>query len=328
MQFFWTRVGSSSRDECGADIVCTQEARHDSQKSGQHFEVFAAAAAQGHGGVQLWIHKKLGIPANRIRVTSSSSRHILAAIRYTSLRLDILVGHAPVQDEQGKQDMWWREITAMVQGRPQPRADLVALLDANGRVGSISSLAVGAVEPQEDAGGELLHDFLGKCDLVAANTFDGTGRRTWVQTKGQEARIDYVVCPQRGLPMLHRAETADFSLAIADKEDHRPLFAKFVLREECEMADEGKADSSRIKFDRARLGQAECRVHFCQLLPRVPAMPADVSVGNHELLLTTFWKQCLTQACLRSQCVAQNKWYSEHTWTQIVLAKQERERFL
>ena len=162
-------------------------------------------------------------------MTSSSSRHILAAIRCPSLRLDILVGHAPVQDEQGKQDMWWREIIAMIQGRTQPRADLVALLDANGRVGSISSLGVGAVEPQEeDAGEELLHDFLGKCDLVAANTLDGTGRRTWVPTRGQEARIDYVVCPRRWLPMLHRAGTADFSQAIADKEDHRPVFAKFV----------------------------------------------------------------------------------------------------
>ena len=119
-----------------------------------------------------------------------------------------------------------------VQGRPQPRAELVALIDANGRVGSIASQAVGPVEPQEeDAGGELLHDFLGKCGLLAANTFDGTGRRTWVPTRGQEARLDYVVCPQRWLPMLQRAGTADFSLAIADKEDHRPVFAK----SSCEM---------------------------------------------------------------------------------------------
>ena len=175
--------------------------------------------------------KKMGIPANRIRVTSSSSRHILAVIQCPSL-LDILVGHAPVQDEQGKQEMWWREITAMVQGRSQPRTDLVALFDPTHKVGSISSLSVGAIEPQEkDAGGELLHDFLGKCDLMAANTFDGTGRRTWVPTRRQEPRIDHVVCPQRWLPMLNRAGTDDFSQAIADKEDHRPLFATFVLRE-------------------------------------------------------------------------------------------------
>ena len=90
----------------------------------------------------------------------------------------MLFGHALVQDEQGKKELWWRKITALVQGRPKPRAELVASLDANGRVGSISSFAVGAVEPQEeDAGGELLHDFLGKCDLMAANTFDGTKRR-------------------------------------------------------------------------------------------------------------------------------------------------------
>ena len=184
--------------EWGADTVGIQEARdrHDSQLSGHYFEVFAAAAA------------------NRIRVTSSSSRHILAVIRCPSL------GHAPVQDEQGKQEMWRREITAMAQGRPQPRADLVALLDANGRVGSISSVAVGAVEPQEEDGRELLHDFIRKCDVMGANTFDGTGRCTW---------IEYVVCPQRWLPMLHREGAADFSLAIADKEDHRPVFAKFCF---------------------------------------------------------------------------------------------------
>ena len=139
--------------------------------------VGSAAAAQGHGGVRLWIHKKLCIPANKIRVTSSSSRHTLAAIRCPSLRLDIFVGHAPVQDEQGKQDMWWREITAMVQGRPQPRADLVALLDADGWVSSISSLAVGAVEPQEeDAGGELLHEVPGQVRL------DGGQHLRWHKT--------------------------------------------------------------------------------------------------------------------------------------------------
>ena len=96
-----------------------------------------------------------------------------------------MVGHAPVQDEHGRQEKWWKEITAMIQWRPQPRAELVALIDANGRVDSIASQAVGPVEPQEeDAGRELLHDFLGKCGLLAANTFDGTGRRTWVPTGG------------------------------------------------------------------------------------------------------------------------------------------------
>ena len=86
-----------------------------------------------------------------------------------------------MQDEHRRQEKWWQEITAMTQGRPQPTAELLALIDANCRVGSIASQAVGPVEQQgEDAGGELLQDFLGKCGLLAANTFDGTGRRTWV----------------------------------------------------------------------------------------------------------------------------------------------------
>ena len=76
-------------------------------------------------------------------MTSSSSRHLLATIRCPVLRLDVLVGHAPVQDEHERQEKWWQEITAMIQGRPQPRAELVALIDANGRVGSIASQAAG-----------------------------------------------------------------------------------------------------------------------------------------------------------------------------------------
>ena len=134
-------------------------------------------------------------------------------------------------------------------------------------------------------------------------------------TRGQEARLDYVVCPQRWLPMLQRAGTADFSLAIADKEDHRPVFAKFVLRDDGGTIDEGKSDKDRITFDRARLGQEECREHFRQLLACAPPMPDDVSVDDHERLLTTFWRQCLTQACPRPQRVARNKWNFDHSWT-------------
>ena len=162
---------------------------------------------------------------------------------------------------------------------------------------------------------------------MATNTSGGTGRRTCVPTRGQEARIDYVICPQRWLPMLRRAETAGFSLAIADKEDHQPVSAKFVLREDCGMTDEREDDKCRIMFDRARLRQAECREHFCQLLARAPPTPDEVSVDDHELLLTTFWRQCLTQTCPRSQCVARNKWYSDYNWTQILMARQESERF-
>ena len=75
-----------------------------------------------------------------------------------------------------------------------------------------------------------------------------------------------MVYPQRWLPMLQRAGTADFSLAIADKEDHRPVFAKFVLRDDGGMTDEGKSDKDRITVDGTRLGQEECREYFCQLL--------------------------------------------------------------
>ena len=48
-----------------------------------------------------------GYLRTRYKVTSSGSRHLLAAIRCPSLRLDVLVGHESVQDEHGKQETWW-----------------------------------------------------------------------------------------------------------------------------------------------------------------------------------------------------------------------------
>ena len=93
------------------------------------------------------------------------------------------------------------------------------------------------------------------------------------------------------------------------------------------MTDEGKSDKDRITFDGARLRQEECREYFCQLLACALPVPDDVAVDDHERLLTTFWRQCLTQACPRPQCVARNKWYPDYTWTQILMARHERGRF-
>ena len=59
------------------------------------------------------------------------------------------------------------------------------------------------------------------------------------------------------------------------------------------MTDKREDDKCRIMFDRARLRQAECREHFCQLLARAPPIPDEVPVDDHDLLLTTFWRHCL-----------------------------------
>ena len=132
---------------------------------------------------------------------------------------------------------------------------LAALLDANGRVGSIPSPAVEVIDPQEeDAGGELLHDFLGKSDLVAANTFDGTrtthrggnqGPGGTDRLCGLPAALASPCCYVRGRPTsLQPSQT---------RRTTDLFFAKLALREEREKTDEREADRGRRTFDRARL---------------------------------------------------------------------------
>ena len=77
-----------------------------------------------------------------------------------------------------------------------PRSGQVWLLiDANGRLGSHTSAAVGSCHAQTQNGnGKAVHSLLMEAGLYATNTFTQEGKATWFATSGYGSRIDYVSC--------------------------------------------------------------------------------------------------------------------------------------
>eukprot|EP00972_Heterocapsa_arctica_P104447 15392368-Heterocapsa_arctica.AAC.1 len=70
--------------------------------------------------------------------------HLLVAIRMNKLDLDCLVAHAPHSEHnEAVREEWWRGIRRLLQSRADLQVPLVIIIDANARVGSAVSSAIG-----------------------------------------------------------------------------------------------------------------------------------------------------------------------------------------
>lgn len=107
------------------------------------------------------------------------------------------------------------------------------LLDANRRVGSNVTDAVGGREAQrQNYNRRLLHDSTLAHHLCLVNTFFSFGPIFYVSF-GNASRVDYIVLPLSKLPaveackILHPAGNRLQYISAAGRRDHRPLLVRF-----------------------------------------------------------------------------------------------------
>ncbi len=120
----------------------------------------AATTADGAtiGGCELWVHARLGIGAADIVVLVAA--HDVLAVRLEMHDHAVLcaVAHAPtaVAGDDVVEE-WWRQLGLHVQRYRRQGDVFIGLLDANARLGSITSPAVGGLAPErQSAGGGVL----------------------------------------------------------------------------------------------------------------------------------------------------------------------------
>jgi len=142
----------------------------------------------------------------------------------------LVSGHAPVETapETEKAAFWETVYDELQRVCSNPLHVTVAGIDANARVGSVKSPAVGGSHPaKENKNGHWLRAVAAECSLVLANTFHYAGD-TWADSSGHSFRIDYVLSSSKLLSSVSECRVVrEIDLATKCRDDHRPLLAAF-----------------------------------------------------------------------------------------------------
>ena len=187
-----------------------------------------------------------------------------------------------------------------------PRSGQVWLLtDANGRLGSHTSAAVGSCHAQTQNGnGKALHSLLMEAGLYATNTFTQEGKATWFATSGYGSRIDYVCSPQALRSAVSRAGTCEeVLLQTGGRLDHLPVFADVSIQPLQGMRKVQRkrhiCDVRMARFDSDAIQRFEAAIALA------PAMPSTFAVDHHADVLARYVRQ--TAAEVFPKAVARRK---------------------
>ena len=229
----------------GYHIVGIQESRSKMHGyfASEHYHILSSpATSKGVGGVQLWISKSwtttqggvCAVTPAHLKIVHQTSQRMLVRFHCNNLRFVILVAHAPNNVATDALRSWW---TMCTQAVPNSLRDwpMIALLDANARVGSLSSHAIGSCHAeQENDAGQVWHQWLVDSDLVVPQTFDhfhhGPISHTWIHPANtSSARLDYVAISQ-SLASGNSIRTclADFDITL-QRQDHLAVLLELPL---------------------------------------------------------------------------------------------------
>ena len=133
--------------QAGISIVGIQETRCRGQVTGscRGFEVFAAAADKaGRGSDELWIRQDIMGDPLSFHVLVAEPRFLLVKGHTAAGVIQFCVCQGPDSTrDQAEIHAWWRRSAALIRSAFLVSLPLVVPCDANARVGSVASLAVG-----------------------------------------------------------------------------------------------------------------------------------------------------------------------------------------
>ena len=183
------------------DVAGLQETRHKANRyfRCEHYHVLSgAASAKGQGGTQLWIAKQfqcgIEIQPEHLRMWHHGEQLLIATLQHPALKLVLLVAHAPTVDKEEELENWWKKVAGELKHCPQ--WPVIGLIDANSRVGSITSRSVGDFGmSKENLAGGWCHEWLLQHEFWLPSTFADTHQGdhpTWYHASGAGARLDYV----------------------------------------------------------------------------------------------------------------------------------------
>ena len=308
----------------GYSIIGLQETRcrREGDRRGRHYYMIGTAASDiGQGGCELWITLKLKPGKSSITVTAQSHRWLAVNVELPNFSAAIVVAHAPpeVANELIRKQ-WWEEFSQIVLSMAPRSGQVWLLIDANAKLGSHTSAAVGSCHAQTQNGnGRALHSLLLEAGLFATNTFTQEGKATWFATSGHASRIDYVCAPQKLRSAVSGAGTCEeVLLQTGGRVDHLPVFADFSIQPlqgmKCVQRKRSICDVRKARFDSDAIQRFEAAIALA------PAVPFTFDVDQHAELLSRFVRQTAEKVFPKEIARRKKDWISDDTW-KLILAK-------
>ena len=212
-----------------------------------------------------------------LRILHASTQRLIVQLRKNDLKLILLCGHAPSGNDAAQLDSWWIATTHAIptSKRSWP---LIAMLDANARVGSLTSTSIGpaGAEPENIAGNSF-HQWLHDSSLFLPQTMEDmhTGdHHTWVHSSGSTSRLDYIAIDHSLNTPGIRSYITPIDLTIS-RLDHFSVCVEIPL--ERLLASDRNNDGSRPSPNEA--------------LMTPPTTPWATDVHSHAALLQRWMKQ-------------------------------------
>ncbi len=147
------------------------------------------------------MHRRLAPSLVACQIQFSSHSLLVVRLRLQDLDGLVLVEQAPTAvAPQEELSAWWNKLDTMVQAQRDHGEVCFALLDANARVGSVTSPFIGDLGLEgETTSGMLLHQVFASLDTcLSATTVASAVEQehwTWMSGHGNRHRIDYVAVP-------------------------------------------------------------------------------------------------------------------------------------
>ncbi|CAE7639799.1 BPM2 [Symbiodinium sp. CCMP2456] len=263
-------------------------------------------------GVELWVANGQGWPRHQVTVLHSDVCRLVARLEADSVALTILVGHAPhrAQPEDVRTD-WWRTTSRLCSQVINP-GGWVFLLDANCRIGSVTSPFVDSHQPDlEDISGSHLHELLHTVHSWLPATFaccmSGPGGTLLQRSSGGLQRCDFIAVPWAWAACETQAWVDPGITAGHATADH---FAAVVC---CTFRHGKPKRNKQLRIDPAALRNPGNARKIEAILGRVPELPWSLNVNDHAAVLSDYLFVELAKAFPLSAKRLRGSFFSEDT---------------
>ena len=221
----------------GIGVVGIQEvrARRQERRDGVYYIMLISAADEfGALGVQCWIDRELNLHILQWKAVSSRLLFVVTVTPQGAVAI-FLSGHSPTLHAKDDDKLnFWSSLSTVVGELMArfPNAFWSLVIDANGRVGSVPSTAIGRHEAaNEDSNGAYLRQLAEDFNFAVVNTFYEAGP-TWRSTRGHWHRIDCILIRASHLKWNSNTSVAqDIDLTFNSHIDHLTVGADFEVEQ-------------------------------------------------------------------------------------------------